>query len=50
VELGVDAQNLTGATHLYEKAGMQVKSRQIYYEKVLRPGFDLSTQSIIDSE
>ncbi len=47
VELGVDAQNLTGATRLYEKAGMRVKSRQIYYEKELRPGFDLSTQSII---
>lgn len=50
VELGVDAQNLTGATRLYEKAGMQVKNNFVYYEKELRPGLDLSTQSSIDSE
>ncbi len=33
VGLGVDAQNLTGATRLYERAGMQVKVHFVRYEK-----------------
>ena len=36
VGLGVDAQRLTGATRLYEKAGMQVARRYDTYEKVMR--------------
>ena len=48
VGLGVDAQSLTGATRLYEKAGMHVNRQFIVYEKELRPGEDLSTQSVQD--
>jgi mycothiol synthase len=44
VGLGVDAQSLTGATHLYEKAGMHVDRQFVVYEKELRPGEELSTQ------
>ena len=36
VGLGVDASNPTGATHLYEKAGMHVAHEYIMYEKMLR--------------
>jgi mycothiol synthase len=46
VGLGVDAQNLTGATSLYERAGMTVQRRYADYEKELRPGEDLSTQTV----
>jgi len=45
VGLGVDAHSLTGATRLYEKAGMYVARVYNVYEKELRPGVDLSTQS-----
>jgi mycothiol synthase len=38
VRLGVDAANPTGATRLYEKAGMQVLYKFIVYEKELRSG------------
>ncbi len=38
VGLGVDAQNLTGATRLYERAGMHIAERFDTYEKELRPG------------
>jgi hypothetical protein len=34
----VDAANPTGATRLYERAGMRVASEIIRYEKELRPG------------
>lgn len=44
--LGVDASSLTGATLLYEKAGMYVSERIDLYEKELRPGVDYSTQSV----
>lgn len=44
--LSVDAQNLTGATRLYEKAGMHVVEEYVQYEKELRPGKELRTQSI----
>ena len=44
--LGVDSQNLSGATRLYERAGMH-KARESYnYEKELRAGIELSTQSL----
>lgn len=37
VALGVDAQSPTGATRLYEKAGMRVFWEAVIYEKELRP-------------
>jgi ribosomal protein S18 acetylase RimI-like enzyme len=40
VELGVDAENLTGATKLYEKVGMRTIGRTDVYELELRPGDD----------
>lgn len=46
VGLGVDAQSLTGATRLYEKAGMHVFREYHAYEKEIRPGFELATRSI----
>ena len=46
VSLGVDAQNLTGATCLYERAGMHVQRQHHQYEQELRPGRDLSIQSL----
>ena len=46
VGLGVDAQNLTGATRLYERVGMHVARVYINYEKELRAGVELSTQTI----
>jgi mycothiol synthase len=42
--LGVDAGSLTGATRLYEKAGMHVAREFYTYEKELRPGRDISKQ------
>jgi ribosomal protein S18 acetylase RimI-like enzyme len=46
--LGVDGSSLTGATGLYEKAGMH-KTRQFNsYAKVLRDGEELMTQSLED--
>ncbi|OQY36733.1 MAG: hypothetical protein B6243_02405 [Anaerolineaceae bacterium 4572_5.2] len=44
--LGVDASSLTGATRLYEKAGMHVARQFDDYEKELRPGEELSTQAV----
>lgn len=44
--LGVDADNLTGATRLYEKAGMSVQRNDMVFEKELRPGRDLSTTTL----
>lgn len=46
VGLGVDGTSLTGATRLYEKAGMHVFGQVDVYEKVLRPGKNLSTQAL----
>ncbi len=37
VALGVDAQSPTGATRLYDKAGMRVFWEAVVYEKELRP-------------
>jgi len=50
VGLGVDAQNLTGALRLYEKAGMHSDpQRQIdIYSKIVRDGKELSRQNISD--
>lgn len=44
--LHVDAASLTGATRLYEKAGMYAERKSINFEKELRPGKDLSTQNL----
>lgn len=44
VGLYVDAQNLTGALRLYQKAGMSVQYESCYYEKVLRVGRDLANK------
>lgn len=46
VGLGVDAGSLTGATRLYEKAGMHTFRHYNAYEKELRPGRDLTTQQV----
>jgi mycothiol synthase len=46
VSLFVDADSLTGATRLYEKAGMRVRYQMDNYEKELRPGIELGTQSV----
>ena len=44
--LGVDAQSLTGATRLYERAGMQVVREAYEYELLVRDGRDLRTVSL----
>ncbi len=44
--LGVDAGSLTGATDLYRKAGMHVARENHAYEKVLRPGRDISKREL----
>ena len=41
IGLGVDAQNPTGATRLYQKVGMYIASEYVTYEKELRPGRDV---------
>jgi mycothiol synthase len=38
IGLFVDAQNPTGATRLYKKAGMQVAAEYVFYEKEMRSG------------
>lgn len=49
VGLGVDAQSLTGATRLYERAGMRPLVHYDVYEKELRPGVELAVQSLADA-
>lgn len=44
--LGVDSQNLSGATRLYERAGMHKAHEAYNYEKELRAGVELSIQSL----
>jgi ribosomal protein S18 acetylase RimI-like enzyme len=46
VDLGVDAESLTGATELYKKVGMSVIRQFDMYEKVLRPGRDISVNTL----
>jgi len=48
VALHVDAQSLTGATRLYEKAGMRPDEIGHAYQKELRPGVELATQKLGD--
>ncbi len=44
VGLGVDASSLTGATRLYERAGMHVAKKYNNFELELRPGTELGTE------
>lgn len=46
VALGVDGSSLTGAVRLYERAGMHVERERVLFEKELRAGRDLTTQSL----
>jgi len=46
VDLGVDAENLTGAMDLYYKAGMVVHRQYDMYEKELRPGEEISVTGL----
>ena len=40
--LGVDAENPTGATRLYERAGMRIGQQYVTYGKELRAGIELA--------
>lgn len=46
VTLGVDASSLTGATRLYEKAGMYVERQGTSWELELRPGREVATTEL----
>jgi GNAT superfamily N-acetyltransferase len=50
VGLGVDAQSLTGATRLYERAGMHPTMRIATFARELRPGVDLSVRELAQTE
>jgi mycothiol synthase len=41
IGLGVDAESQTGATRLYQRAGMRIASQYVFYQKELRPGHDV---------
>ena len=47
--LHVDAESLTGATRVYEKAGMSVDELSHLFELELRPGVDLAKKEADDS-
>ena len=49
VDLGVDAESLTGATDLYKKVGMFVLRQFVLYDKVIRPGKDISVTGLADN-
>ncbi len=44
IGLGVDAANPTGATRLYQKAGMHVANEYVIYEKEFRPGREIAQE------
>lgn len=46
VALHVDGASLTGATRLYERAGMHVDQKEAIFEKLLRDGVELSTVAV----
>jgi mycothiol synthase len=48
VVLGVDSQNLTGATRLYQRVGMCPVRQWDTFQKELRPGRDLSVTSLAE--
>jgi mycothiol synthase len=43
--LGVDSDSLTGATRLYERAGMHIAQHHATYGKELRPGTDRAAEA-----
>ena len=46
VDLGVDAESLTGATDLYKKVGMYVLRRYDLFDKVIRQGKEISVTEL----
>lgn len=46
VGLGVDSQNVTGATHLYRKAGMRIAQEKTLFELEIRDGEELQTEQV----
>jgi mycothiol synthase len=46
--LSVDAESLTGAPRLYERAGMHVTNTYILHQKELRPGVDMGQRALDD--
>jgi GNAT superfamily N-acetyltransferase len=48
VGLGVDSESLTGATRVYERAGMRETQRFAMCAKELRPGIEITTQELSD--
>jgi mycothiol synthase len=48
IGLDVDASSLTGATRLYEQAGLRTFRQTIFFERELRSGADLATYAIVD--
>jgi len=42
----VDAENLTGALRLYENVGMHIYQAFDIFEKEIRPGKEISVQSL----
>jgi len=46
VELDMDSENLTGASRVYERAGMVPTRQMILYEKLLRDGTDITVRSL----
>lgn len=44
IGLGVDASNPTGATRLYQKAGMGITAEYVIYEKEYRPGREVEEE------
>ncbi len=46
VGLTVDSSSLTGATRVYERAGMHADQRTAIYTKVLRDGVEVATESL----
>lgn len=50
VGLGVDAQSLTGATRLYERAGMHPLLHYDTFTKELRPGIELAVETLNGDE
>jgi hypothetical protein len=46
VGLGVDSSSLTGATRVYERAGMHADQHTILYAKMLRDGIEVATQEL----
>jgi ribosomal protein S18 acetylase RimI-like enzyme len=44
--LGVDAGSLTGALRLYQRAGMEIETEWLNYEKEIRPGKDIVLRSL----